>query len=173
LLAERVITVSYESFRLCCNTIGLEYAARQKKRHQGFGDTFYIDEVFVKIGGKQQCLWRAVDQDGKVVDIFLQARRDGSAAKHFIRRLLKNLRGEPRKLVTDRLRSYGVAHSELMPETIHVTLHYANNRAGHSHRPTRVQERGMRCFKPTRQAQHFSGVHAAVYNLFNPGRHLV
>ena len=173
LLAGRGITVSYESIRLWCNKFGPEYARRLKKRHQGFGDTFYIDEVFVKIGGKQQYLWRAVDQDGEVVDVFLQAHRDGAAAKRFFKRLLKNHQGEPRKIVTDELRSYGVAHRELMPEAIHDTTQYANNRAELSHQPTRVRERGMRCFKPSRQAQRFLGVHAAVYNHFNLGRHLV
>ena len=78
LLAERGITVSYESIRLWCNKFGPEFAKRLKRRHQGFGDTFYIDEVFVKIDGQQQYLWRAVDQDGEVVDVFLQARRDGA-----------------------------------------------------------------------------------------------
>ena len=173
LLDERGITVSYESIRLWCNKFGPQYAKRLKRRHQGFGDTFYIDEVFVKIGGKQQYLWRAVDQDGEVVDVFLRARRDGAAAKRFFKRLLKNHQGEPRKIVTDKLRSYGVAHRELMPEAIHDTTQYANNRAELSHQPTRVRERGMRCFKSTRQAQRFLGVHAAVYNLFNLGRHLV
>ena len=80
LLAERGITVSYESIRLWCNKLGPKYAKRLRKRHQRFGDTFYIDEVFVKIRDKQQALWRAVDQDGEVVDVFLQARRDGAAA---------------------------------------------------------------------------------------------
>jgi len=88
-------------------------------------------------------------------------------------RLLKNHRGEPRKIVTDKLRSYGVAHRELIPETLHDTAQYANNRAELSHQPTRVRERGMRRFKSTRQAQRFLSVHAAVYNLFNLGRHLV
>jgi putative transposase len=173
LLAERGITVSYESICLWCNKFGPKYAKRLKKRHQGFGDTFYIDEVFVKTGGKQRYLWRAVDQDGEVVDVFLQARRDGAAAKRFFKRLLKNHRGEPRKIVTDKLRSYGVAHGELMPGTMHDTTQYANNRAELSHQPTRVRERGMRRFKSTWQAQRFLSVHAAVYNLFNLGRHLV
>jgi len=107
LLAERGIIVSYESIRLWCNKFGPQYVKRLKYRHQGFGDTFYIDEIFVKIGGKQQYLWRAVDQDGEVVDVFLQARRDGVAAKRFFNRLLKSHAGEPRKTVTDKLRSYG------------------------------------------------------------------
>jgi len=164
--------VTYESIRLWCNKFGPKYAKRLRKRHQGFGDTFYIDEVFVKIGDKQQYLWRAVDQDGKVIDVFLQARRDGAAATCFFKRLLKNHPGEPRKIVTDKLRNHGVAHRELMPETIHDTTQYANNRAKLSHQPTRVRERGVRRFKSTRQAQRFLSVHAAVYNLFNPGRHL-
>ena len=173
LLAERGITVSYESIRLWCNKFGLKYVRRLRKKHQGYGDTFFIDEVFVKIDGRQYYLWRAVDQDGEIVDIFLQHRRDGKAAKRFFKRLLKNNRGEPRKIVTDKLRSYGVAHRELIPDTIHDTTRYANNRAELSHQPTRVRERGMRRFKSTQQAQRFLTVHAAVYNLFNLGRHLV
>ena len=173
LLAERSISVSYESIRLWCIKFGPRYARRLKRRHQGFGDTFYVDEVFVKIHGEQQYLWRAVDQDGEVVDVFLQARRDGAAAKRFFKRLLKNHQGEPRKIVTDKLRSYGVAHRELIPDTIHDTSQYANNRAELSHQPPRVRERVMRRFKSMRQAQRFLTVHAAVYNLFNLGRHLV
>ena len=105
--------VSYESIRLWCNKFGPQYARRLKRRHQGFGDTFFIDEVFIKIRGKQQYLWRATDQDGEVVDVFLQARRDGAAAKRFFKRLLKKHQGEPRKIVTDKLRSYGVAHRSI------------------------------------------------------------
>jgi len=173
LLAERGVTVSHESIRLWCNKFGPKYARRLKRRHQGFGDTFYIDEVFVKIGGKQHYLWRAVDQDGEVVDVFLQTRRDGKAAKRFFRRLINKHQGEPRIIVTDKLRSYDVAHRELIPDVIHDKSQYANNRAELSHQPTRVRERGMRKFKSMRQAQRFLGVHAAVYNLFNLGRHLV
>ena len=173
LLAERGIAVSYESIRLWCNKFGLKYVRRLKKKHQGFGDTFFIDEVFVKIDGKQHYLWRAVDQDGEVVDVLLQRRRDGKAAKRFFKRLLKANRMEPRKIVTDKLRSYGVAHRELIPDTIHDTSQYANNRAELSHQPTRVRERVMRRFKSMQQAQRFLTVHAAVYNLFNLGRHLV
>ncbi len=173
LLAVRGIVVSYESVRLWCNKFGPKYARRLKRRHQGFGDTFFIDEVFVKIDGIQHYLWRAVDQDGEVVDVFLQSRRDGKAAKRFFRRLLKIHRNEPRKIVTDKLRSYGVAHRELIPDTIHDTSQYANNRAELSHQPTRVRERVMRRFKSMQQAQRFLSVHAAIYNLFNLGRHLV
>ena len=173
LLAERGITVSREAIRLWCIKFGAIYARRLKRKHCGFGDTFYIDEVFVNINGKQHYLWRAVDQDGDVVDVYLQAKRDGAAAKRFFKRLLRSHGGEPRKIVTDKLRSYGVAHRELIPETIHSTQQYENNREEQSHESTRVRERGMRKFKSVRQAQRFLGVHAAVSNLFNLGRHLV
>ncbi len=127
----------------------------------------------IQISGKQHYLWRVVDQEGEVVDVYLRARRNGAAAKRFFKRLLHNHGSEPRKIVTDKLRSYGVAHRELMPEVIHSTQQYENNRAEQSHEATRVRERGMRRFKLVGQAQRFLGVHAAVSNLFNLGRHLV
>ena len=173
LLAERGIVVSYESIRLWCNKFGPRYARRLKRSHQGFGDTFYIDEVFIKIRGAQYYLWRAVDQDGEIIDVFLQRRRDGTAAKKFFKRLLKTHRYEPRKIVTDKLKSYGVAHRELIPDAVHETGQYSNNRAELSHQPTRVRERIMRRFKSIQQAQRFVNVHTAVHNLFNLGRHLV
>ena len=132
----------------------------------------------IQINGTQPYLWRAVDQDGEVVDVYLQARRNAAAAKRFFRRLLRSHGGEPRKIVTDKLRSYGVAHRELMPDVIHDTSQYANNRGEQSHEATRVRERVMRGpasrkFKSVGQAQRFLGAHAAVSNLFNLGRHLV
>jgi putative transposase len=127
----------------------------------------------IQINGKQHYLWGAFDQDGEVVDVYLQAKRDGAAAKQFFRGLLRSYGGEPRKIVTDKLRSYGVAHCELIPEVIHSTEQYENNRAEQSHEATRVRERGMRRFKSVGQAQRFLGVHAAVSNLFNLGRHLI
>jgi putative transposase len=173
LLAERGVAVSYESIRLWCKKFGPKFARRLRVKHQGYGDTFFIDEVFVKIDGTQHYLWRAVDQDGEIVDVFLQRRRDGKAAKRFFKRLLKAHRNEPRKIVTDKLRSYGVAHRELIQKATHDTSQYANNRAELSHQPTRVRERVMRRFKSMQQAQRFLIVHAAVHNVFNLGRHLV
>ena len=102
LIAERGIAVSYEAIRLWCNKFGSKYARRLGQKHQGYGDTFFIDEGFVKIQGEQHYLWRAVDQDGEVVNVFLQKRRDGNAAKRFFRRLLRKHRYEPRKIVTDK-----------------------------------------------------------------------
>ena len=109
LLAERNISVSYEAIRLWINKFGPEFTKRLRRRHAGFGDTYFLDEVFVKIGGKQHYLWRAVDQDGEVVDIYLQKRRDAKSAKRFFQRFLKSS-DMPREIVTDKLRSYGVAH---------------------------------------------------------------
>ena len=83
LMSQRGVEVSYEAIRLWCNKFGPKYAQRLRRKHQGYGDTFFIDEVFVKIQDKQHYLWRAVDQDGEVVDVFLQKRRDGKAAKRF------------------------------------------------------------------------------------------
>ena len=173
LMAERGVSISYESIRLWCIKFGPKYTKRLRRRHQGYGDTFFIDEVFVKIQGKQHYLWRAVDQDGEVVDVFLQSRRDGKAAVRFFKRLLRVSDSEPRRIITDKLRSYGVAHRNVVPDAIHDTSQYANNRAELSHQPMRVRERGMRRFKSTNQAQRFLNTHAAVYNLFNLGRHLI
>ena len=173
LLAERGIIASYESIRRWCIKFGPKYVKRLKQKHQGYGDTLYIDAVFVKIAGKQHYLWQAVDQDGEVADVFLQKRRDGNAAKQFFKRFLKTYCREPRKIVTDKLGSYGVAHRELIPDTIHDTTQYANNRAELSHQPPRVRERVMRRFKSAHQTQLFLGAHSAVFNLFDLGRQLL
>jgi putative transposase len=173
LLAARGIEVSYESVRLWCNKFGPLFSKRLKRKHPGFGDIFFIDEVFVTIAGQRHYMWRAVDQDGDVIDVYLQTRREAEAAKRFFGRLLRSHGKSPRKIVTDKLGSYRVARRELMPETIHDTGRYANNRAELSHQPTRVRERGMRRFSSPEQAQRFLGAHAAVYSLFNLQRQLV
>jgi len=131
---------------LWCNRFGPQFAHRLKRKHRGYGE---------------------------VVDVCVHKRRDSKAAKSFFKRLLKTHQDEPQKIVTDKLRSYGVGHRELIPDSIHDTSPYANNRAELSHQPTRVRERGMRRFKSFGQAQRFSGVHSVVYNLFNLGRHLI
>jgi putative transposase len=141
LLAERRITVSRESIRLWCNKFGAIYSRRLKRKHRGYGDTFYIDEVFIKINGKQDYLWRAVDQYGDLANIYLQAKRDGATAKFFFKRLLRRHGGELRNIVTDILRSYDVAHRELIPETIYSTKQYENNWVERSHEAIGVRER--------------------------------
>jgi putative transposase len=119
----------------------------------------------------QHYLWRAVDQDGVVLDILVQARRDAQAAKRFFKRLLAGLHYEPRVIVTDKLRSYGVAQRQLLPDVEHRQSRYLNNRAENSHRPTRRRERQMQRFKSSRQAQDFLSAHAFIYGHFRPRRH--
>jgi len=173
LLAQRGITVSYEAIRLWRLKFGPEYARALKRRRGRLGDTWHLDEVFVTIQGQRQYLWRAVDQDGDVIDILVQSRRDRRAAKRFLRKLLKGQGSPPWRLVTDKLRSYGAAHRTVMPSVVHSTEQYENNRAEVSHQPTRQRERQMRRFKSPAQAQRFLSVHGVIKNLFRVGRHLL
>ena len=105
------------------------YATKLRRRQGRLGDTWFLDEVFVTIRGQRHYLWRAVDQDGDVIDILVQRRRDARAARRFFRKLLKGQGREPRWLVTDKLGSYGAAHRSVMPSVEHVTTRYANNLA--------------------------------------------
>jgi putative transposase len=132
ILAERGIVVSYETVRRWCMKFGPTFADRLRRRRPRPGDKWYLDEVFIRIQGVQHYLWRAVDQDGVVLDILVQARRDATAAKRFLRRLLKGLQYVPRVIVTDKLRSYGVAQRQLLPAIEHRQSRYLNNRAENS-----------------------------------------
>jgi putative transposase len=152
LLAKRGVTVTYETIRQWCSKFGRNYARQLRRR---------------------QYLWRAVDQEGAVLDILVQPRRDARAAARFFRKLLKGQGAEPRRLVTDKLRSYGTAQRAVMPSVRHDTRQYANNRAEVSHQPTRQRERQMRRFKSPGQAQRFLSVHGVIQNLFRTGRHLL
>ena len=171
LLAERGIIVSYETIRQWCGKFGPDYARQLKRRQGRLGDTWFLDEVFVTINGERQYLWRAVDQDGDLIDILVQPRRDARAARRFFRRLLNSQRQEPVRLVTDKLGSYRVAHRDVMPLVTHDTTRYANNRAEVSHQPTRQRERQMRGFTSSAHAQCFLHVHGIIQNLFRVGRH--
>jgi putative transposase len=173
LLAERGITVTYETVRHWCQKFGPAYARKFKKRQGRLGDTWHIDEVFVTIQGERHYLWRAVDQDGDTIDILVQLHRNKKAAERFFRRLLKGQGREPRWLVTDKLRSYAAAHRTIMPTVNHINQVYANNRAEVSHEPTRQRERAMRRFKSPRQAQEFLTLHGLTQNLFRLGPHLL
>ena len=125
------------------------------------------------MGGELHYLWRAVDQDGDVIDILLQRRRNARAAKRFFNKALKGQDAEPAVLITDKLRSYPSAAQQVLPSATHDTSQYANNRAELSHQVTRQRERQMRRFKSGRQVQHFLSIHARVNNLFRYGRHLL
>jgi putative transposase len=129
LLADRGTIVSYETIRQWCLKFGAENARTLRRRQGHLGDLWHLDELFVYIQGQRQYLWRAVDQDGDVIDILVQPRRDQGAAERFFRKLLKGQGSQPWKLITDKLRSYGAAHRTTMPSVIHETERYANNRA--------------------------------------------
>jgi putative transposase len=173
ILAERGIGVTHESIRQWCRKFGADFARKLRQRRPKPGDTWHLDEVFLKIGGELHYLWRAVDQHGVVLDILVQGRRNAAAAKRFFKRLLVGLKYKPRRLITDGLRSYGVAHREVMPEVEHRTSRYLNNRAENSHRPTRRRERQMQQFKSPAQAQRFLSSHSMIYSHFRPRRHLL
>ena len=129
LLAERGVTVSYEAIRLWCQKFGPDYARKLKRRQGRLGDIWHLDEVFIRINGQQQYLWRAVDQDGDVIDILVQPRRDQHAAERFFRRLLRGQSKEPLRIITDKLRSYSAAMRTILSGVNHNTERYANNRA--------------------------------------------
>ena len=173
LLAQRGVTVTYETIRQWCQRFGPVYARRLRRRRGRLGDTWHLDEVFITIQGRQQYLWRAVDEDGDVLDILLQSHRNRRAAVRFFRKLLKTQGRIPRRLITDQLRSYAAACRTVMPSVVHVTGQYANNRAEVSHQPTRQRERQMRRFKSAAQLQRFASVHGIVQNLFRVSRHLL
>ena len=159
--------MSYEAIRHWCQTFGLDYARRLRRRRGRLGDTWYLDELFVTMQGRRHYLWRAVDQDGDMIDILVQSRRNRRAATRFFRKLLKGQGREPRRLITDKLSSYPAAHRTVMPSVVHST------RAEVSHQPTRQRERYMRRFTSVAHAQRFLSVHGVVLNLFRLGRHLL
>ena len=169
LLAQRGVTVTYETIRQWCQRFGPVYARRLRRRRGRMGDTWHLDELFVTIQGCQQYLWRAVDEDGDVIDILVQSRRNRHAAVRFFRKLLKSQGCVPRRLITDKLRSYPAARRTVMPSVVHCTDRYANNRAEVSHQPTRQRERQMRGFKSAAHLQRFASVHGVVQNLFRVG----
>lgn len=124
ILAERGVVVTHESIRHWCCKFGAEFARRLRRRRSRPGDTWHLDEVFIRLNGVQHYLWRAVDQHGLVLDILVQEKRDGVAAKRFLNRLLQGLEYQPKRIITDGLRSYGVARRALLPNVKHRTSRY-------------------------------------------------
>ena len=172
ILAERGVIVTRESIRHWCRKFGAGFASRLRRRRPRPGDTWPLDEVFIRIRGVLHYLWRAVDQNGVVLDILVQERRNGAAAKRFFKRLLHGPQYKPRRLITDGLRSYGVAQRAILPDVRHRTSSYLNNRAENSHRPTRRRERQMQRFKSPEQAQRFLSAQSMIYGQFRLRRHL-
>ena len=166
LVASRGIIVTYETIRQWTLKFGQGYANELRRRQPQRGDKWHLDEVVLTIKGRHHYLWRAVDQDGHVLDILMQSRRNRQAAKRFFRKLLKGLCYAPRVLVTDKLKSYAAAKVHIMPGVEHRQHKGLNNRAELSHQPTRQRERQMRRFKSPGHAQRFLSAHGPINNAF-------
>ena len=171
LLCERGVTVTYEAIRKWCRKFGQTYANQLRCRRPRLGDKWHRDEVFLTIKGEHHYLWRAVDQEGNVLDIVVQRRRDKQAAKRFLRKWLKGLMYVPRVLITDKLKSYGAAKREILPGVEPRQHRYLNNRAENSHQPTRQRERHMQRFKSPGHAQRFLSAYGPISHHFRPRRH--
>jgi putative transposase len=172
LLASRGILVSYETIRNWVSRFGAQFAAKVRRDRPRPGDKRHIDEVVIVINGKKQWLWRAVDTNGDVLDILVQSRRNTTAALRFFRKLFR-VWGQPRVIITDKLRSYGAALASLASGVKHRQHKGLNNRAEASHRHTRRREKIMGWFKSPGQAQRFLSVHDQTACLFRPKRHLL
>jgi transposase-like protein len=173
LLAERGLDVSYETVRRWVVKFGPLFARELRRRRHRPTARWHLDEMAVLIGGRRFWLWRAVDDEGEVLDLLVQRRRDAKAAAKLMRKLLKKHGFTPKTLVTDRLRSYGAAKTLLGLSARHEQGLRKNNRAENSHLPVRRRERKMQRFKSPGSAQRFLSVHAVVQNTFNVQRHLV
>ena len=173
LLAERGIVVTYESIRRWVLTFGPTITRRLRARRPKPHSRWHLDEMFVRVDGKQMYLWRAVDAEGEVLDVLLQAKRDQRAAQKLMRKLLKKQGMAPDEWVTDKCPAYGAALRELkLTRAPHTRRKRANNRAESSHVPVRRRERKLQGFKSPSSAQLFLSLHAATYNTFTVPRHL-
>lgn len=173
LLAERGIDLSYETVRRWALKFGTLYARRLRRQRPRPSGRWHLDEVFVSIGGRRMYLWRAVDDEGEVLDVLVQSKRDKRSALKLMRKLLKKHGVAPESWITDKLPSYGAALRPLGASRRHVTGGRLNNRAENSHLPVRQRERRMQRFKSPKSAQRFLSIHAALYNTFNTQRHLI
>jgi len=166
MLLERGIVVSYETIRRWGRKFGPAYAKQLRRRRPSRQDVWHLDEVVISIAGRKHWLWRAVDQDGYVLDEIVQSRRDTKAAKRLLLRLLKKQGMPPKRIITDKLRSYSAAKRDLMPTVEHRSHKGLNNRAENSHLPLRKRERTMQGFRSPGSLQRFISIFSALRNLF-------
>lgn len=171
MLLERGIVVSYETIRRWGRKFGPAYAKQLRRRRPSRQDVWHLDEVVISIAGRKHWLWRAFDQDGYVLDEIVQSRRDTKAAKRLLIRLLKKAGMPPKRIITDKLRSYGAAKCEVMPAVEHRSHKGLNNRAENSHLPLRKRERTMQGFRSPGSLQRFISIFSALRNLFVAPRH--
>ena len=171
MMLKRGVVVSHETIRQWCAKFAQSYANELRRRRPRPGDKRHLDEVFIKINDKCHYLWRAVDQDGNVLDILVTSRRDTKAATRFFRRLFKGLEYVPRVVVTDKLGSYQAARRRVARSIEHRQSKYLNNRAENSHQPTRARERAMKHFTSAGHAQRFLSAFSGISLHFRPGRH--
>jgi putative transposase len=167
LLAQRGIVVTYETVRQWCFKFGQTYANELRCRCPCCGDTWHLDEVYLKINGKTHYQWRAVDQDGNVLEILVQSRWNKQEAKRFFRKLLKRLQYVPSVMIMDKLKSYSAAKRDILPGMKHWQHKGLNNRAENSHQPTRLREKKMRRFTSAKQAQRFLSALAPLLGISN------
>ncbi|MEZ0171221.1 IS6 family transposase [Microvirga sp. TS319] len=168
MLLERGIVVSYETVRRWALKFGPDYARRLKRKRPSRRDIWHLDEVVITIAGQKHWLWRAVDQDGYVLDEIVQTRRDTKAAKRLLKRLLKKQGRPPRRMITDKLGSYAAARRQIIPRTEHRSHKGLNSRAENSHLPLRRREHAMQGFRSPGGLQRFTFVFSAIRNLFVP-----
>jgi len=175
LLFERGIDICHETVRFWWNRFGPMFAAEIRKRrvqhcsHSNW--RWHLDEVFVRINGEMHYLWRAVDHEGEVLEVFVTKRRDRKAALKFLKRAMKRY-GRPVVIVTDRLRSYRAAMNVIGNTSVQTCQRWHNNRAENSHQPFRRREGAMARFRDVKTLQKFAAIHAAIHNHFNHDRHL-
>jgi putative transposase len=173
LLAERGLDLSYETVRRWVLKFGPVLARRLRQGRPRPSDRWHLDEMVVRIAGRQMYLWRAVDHEGEILDVLVQRRRDRRAALRLMRKLLRKQGFAPRTVVTDKLRSYRAAFDDLHLTCRHEQGVRLNNRAENSHQTVRRRERKMQRFKSAASAQRFLSMHAATYNNFYLQRHLI
>ncbi len=171
LLAERGITVSHQTVRAWAEKFGRHFAADIRRRSMGrFADKWHLDEVVITMRNKKHWLWRAVDARGDVLDILVQPRRNAKAARRFLKTLIRRF-GQPRVVITDKLRSYVKPIRDEAPDADHRAHKGLNNRIEGAHRPTRRREKIMGRFKSPRQAQRFLAAHDQINTIFRPPRY--